>query len=136
MRKNKDINQSGTEQGNATFLRPSVSTRETQDKQREEKKSQTLNRCLKTKKCTIGDLSCKGKKINKLIDVASVPCGRAAEVWRTPKQNIAESLLMFILIGSRKFHFILLLMIYIHTVPFETQMQACLVKLPTQRCYI
>lgn len=39
MRKSEDINQSGTEQGNAPFLHPSVLTRETQDKQREEEKN-------------------------------------------------------------------------------------------------
>lgn len=72
MRKKEDINQSDTDQRNATFLRPSVSTRETQDKQQEEKKIPNPKHMLKTEKCTIGQLSCKEKKVNKFIDIASL----------------------------------------------------------------
>jgi len=57
---------------------------------------------LKTEKCTVGELPCRGEE--KKIHSRSVPCGRAAEVWRIPNQNITESLLMFIVICSRTFH--------------------------------
>lgn len=72
LREKENINQSGTEYGNATLLHPSVSTSEIlRQTAGRKKQSQTLHSSWRPKKCTVGELSGRG---NELIHRCNIPC--------------------------------------------------------------